>query len=47
MNKQKFENTLQKFSFFLSSRGKNPSTIKRYVYNIKDFGRWLQVSNRF
>ncbi|HDR8449207.1 tyrosine-type recombinase/integrase [Bacillus cereus] len=47
MNQQEFEDTLQQFAFFLSSRGRKPSTIKRYVYDIEDFGRWLQASNRF
>lgn len=47
MNKKEFEDTLQNFSFFLSSRGRKISTIKRYVYDIEDFGRWLQTSNRF
>ncbi|MFV1457096.1 tyrosine-type recombinase/integrase [Bacillus mycoides] len=47
MNKKEFEDTLQNFSFFLSSRGRKSSTIKRYVYDIEDFGRWLQASNRF
>lgn len=46
MNKKNFEDTLQHFSFFLSSRGRKPSTIKRYVYDIEDFRRWLQTSNR-
>ena len=47
MNRKEFEDTLQNFSFFLASRGRKASTIKRYVYDIKDFGRWLQTSNRF
>ncbi|OLR26959.1 tyrosine-type recombinase/integrase [Bacillus cereus] len=47
MNKKEFENTLQNFSLFLSSRGRKTSTIKRYIYDIEDFGRWLQASNRF
>ncbi len=47
MNRKEFEDTLQDFSFFLASRGRKASTIKRYVYDIEDFGRWLQTSNRF
>ncbi|EOO24079.1 hypothetical protein IIU_06866 [Bacillus cereus VD133] len=47
MNKKEFEDTVQNFSLFLSSRGRKLSTIKRYVYDIEDFGRWLQESNRF
>ncbi|MFZ7759945.1 site-specific integrase [Bacillus thuringiensis] len=47
MNRKEFEDTLQNFSFFLASRGRKASTIKRYVYDIEDFGRWLQTSNRF
>lgn len=47
MNREEFEDTLQNFSFFLASRGRKASTIKRYVYDIEDFGRWLQTSNRF
>jgi len=47
MNRKEFEDTLQNFSFFLASRGRKASTIKRYVYDIEDFGRWLQASNHF
>ncbi|MED3080097.1 phage integrase N-terminal SAM-like domain-containing protein, partial [Bacillus wiedmannii] len=47
MYKKEFEDTLQNFSLFLSSRGRKTSTIKRYVYDIEDFERWLQASNRF
>ena len=27
---------------FLLNKGRKPSTIKRYVYDIEDFGHWLE-----
>ncbi len=30
------------FSIFLLNKGRKPSTIKRYVYDIEDFGHWLE-----
>lgn len=45
--RNEFQDTLQKFSSFLMEKGRKPSTIQRYVYDIQDFGRWLQDNNRF
>ena len=27
---------------FLLNKGRKPSTIKRYVYDVEDFGHWLE-----
>lgn len=45
--KNEFQDTLQKFSSFLMEKRRKPSTIRRYVYDIQDFGRWLQDNNKF
>lgn len=37
-----FQDTVQYFYFFLLDKGRKPSTIKRYAYDIGDFGQWLQ-----
>lgn len=41
-----FTTTVQSFSSFLLNKGRKPSTIKRYVYDIEDFGKWLLKSNK-
>lgn len=41
-----FTTTVQSFSSFLLNKGRKPSTIKRYVYDIEDFGNWLLQSNK-
>ncbi|MBC6972691.1 tyrosine-type recombinase/integrase [Bacillus sp. Xin] len=41
-----FQDTVQHFASFLLNKGRKPSTIKRYVYDIEDFGRWLQKSKK-
>lgn len=41
-----FTTTVQSFSSFLLNKGRKPSTIKRYVYDIEDFGKWLLQSNK-
>ncbi|KEK22704.1 tyrosine-type recombinase/integrase [Bacillus gaemokensis] len=46
MTTKEFEDTIQGFSAFLLSKGRKPSTIKRYVYDIEDFGHWLQKSKK-
>lgn len=42
METTEFHDTIQAFSIFLLNKGRKPSTIKRYVYDIEDFGHWLE-----
>lgn len=42
METTELHDTVQAFSTFLLSKGRKPSTIKRYVYDIEDFGHWLK-----
>ncbi|MGR3778985.1 tyrosine-type recombinase/integrase [Bacillus paramycoides] len=44
MPTKEFQDTLQHFSFFLLDKGRKSSTIKRYAYDIENFGQWLQRS---
>ncbi len=46
MPTKEFQETVQHFSSFLLDKGRKPSTIKRYAYDIEDFGQWLQESKR-
>ncbi|MEK4915869.1 hypothetical protein ABVF88_13125 [Bacillus mycoides] len=46
MPTKEFQDTVQHFSFFLLDKGRKPSTIKRYAYDIEDFGQWLQKSKK-
>lgn len=46
MPTKEFKDTVQHFSLFLLDKGRKSSTIKRYVYDIEDFGQWLQESKR-
>ena len=46
MPTKEFQDTVQHFSSFLLNKGRKPSTIKRYVYDIEDFGHWLQKSKK-
>lgn len=39
--------TIQGFSSYLSNKGRKPSTIKRYIYDIESFIQWLHLSKRF
>ncbi|PES71953.1 integrase [Bacillus cereus] len=41
-----FKDTVQHFSSFLLDKGRKPSTIKRYTYDIEGFGQWLQKSKK-
>ncbi|MCI0768202.1 tyrosine-type recombinase/integrase [Bacillus sp. TL12] len=41
-----FQDTVQHFASFLLNKGRKPSTIKRYVYDIENFGHWLQKSKK-
>ncbi|PEI83400.1 tyrosine-type recombinase/integrase [Bacillus toyonensis] len=44
---QEIQNTIQKFSSYLLSKGRKPSTIKRYTYDVESFIQWLHLSKRF
>ncbi|WJE84534.1 tyrosine-type recombinase/integrase [Bacillus sp. DX3.1] len=46
MPTKEFQDTIQNFSSFLLNKGRKPSTIKRYVYDLEDFGHWLQKSKK-
>ncbi|HDR7415324.1 TPA: phage integrase N-terminal SAM-like domain-containing protein [Bacillus toyonensis] len=46
MPTKEFQDTVQHFLSFLLDKGRKPSTIKRYAYDIKDFGQWLQESKK-
>ncbi|EOO11945.1 tyrosine-type recombinase/integrase [Bacillus cereus] len=44
---QEIQDTIQGFSSYLLSKGRKPSTIKRYIYDVESFIRWLHLSKRF
>ncbi|GAB6558100.1 tyrosine-type recombinase/integrase [Bacillus cereus] len=46
MEQTEFENTVQTFANFLLNKGRKTSTVKRYIYDIEDFGQWLKKTNR-
>ncbi|MDM5155892.1 tyrosine-type recombinase/integrase [Bacillus sp. DX1.1] len=46
MKTTELHDTVQAFSAFLLNKGRKPSTIKRYVYDIEDFGHWLQKNKK-
>ncbi|MBJ8023301.1 tyrosine-type recombinase/integrase [Bacillus cereus] len=43
---KELQDTVQHFSSFLLDQGRKPSTIKRYAYDIENFGQWLQKSKK-
>ncbi|MEH7052407.1 integrase [Bacillus pseudomycoides] len=46
MPTKEFQDTVQHFASFLLDKGRKTSTIKRYIYDIEDFGQWLQNSTK-
>ncbi|GAB6458299.1 tyrosine-type recombinase/integrase [Bacillus luti] len=46
MEQTEFENTVQTFANFLLNKGRKTSTVKRYIYDIEDFGQWLKKTDR-
>lgn len=46
METTEFHDTIQAFSIFLLNKGRKTSTIKRYVYDIEDFGHWLEKNKK-
>ncbi|PFN19035.1 tyrosine-type recombinase/integrase [Bacillus cereus] len=43
---RELQNTIQGFSSYLLNKGRKPSTIKRYIYDVESFIRWLHQSKR-
>ncbi|NWK72584.1 phage integrase N-terminal SAM-like domain-containing protein [Bacillus paramycoides] len=41
------QDTIQNFSSYLAIKGRKPSTIKRYIYDLNSFIQWLHLSKRF
>ncbi|WP_141537073.1 tyrosine-type recombinase/integrase [Bacillus thuringiensis] len=44
---RKNQDTIQGFSSYLLNKGRKPSTIKRYIYDVESCMQWLQQSRRF
>ncbi|MGE1015736.1 tyrosine-type recombinase/integrase [Bacillus wiedmannii] len=44
---QEIQDTIQGFSSYLLSKGRKPSTIKRYIYDVENFIQWLHQLKRF
>ncbi|MUK97694.1 integrase, partial [Brucella abortus] len=44
---EKINKTIQGFSSYLLNKGRKPSTIKRYTYDVESCIQWLQQSGRF
>ncbi|MEC2531443.1 site-specific integrase, partial [Bacillus cereus] len=44
---RKNQDTIQGFSSYLLNKGRKPSTIKRYIYDVESCIQWLHQSGRF
>lgn len=44
---QRNQDIMQGFSSYLLSKGRKPSTIKRYIYDVESFIQWLHQSKKF
>ncbi|HFK1685133.1 TPA: tyrosine-type recombinase/integrase [Bacillus tropicus] len=44
---QRNQDIIQGFSSYLLSKGRKPSTIKRYIYDVESFIQWLHQSKKF
>lgn len=44
---QEIQDTIQGFSSYLLNKGRKPSTIKRYIYDVESCIQWMQQSGRF
>lgn len=44
---QRNQDIIQGFSSYLLSKGRKPSTIKRYIYDVESFIQWLHHSKKF
>ncbi|PEF45189.1 integrase [Bacillus cereus] len=47
MLKNKHQETLINFNTYLINKGRKPSTIKRYIYDVENFIQWLHLSKRY
>ncbi|HHK5548817.1 TPA: tyrosine-type recombinase/integrase [Bacillus thuringiensis] len=47
MNPKEIQHKIEGFSSYLSNKGRKPSTIKRYIYDVESFIQWLHQSKRF
>ncbi|WP_434182334.1 tyrosine-type recombinase/integrase [Bacillus thuringiensis] len=47
MTSKEIQHTIEGFSSYLSNKGRKPSTIKRYIYDVESFIQWLHQSKRF
>ncbi|MCD4643701.1 integrase [Bacillus mycoides] len=47
MTTKETQHTIEDFSSYLSNKGRKPSTIKRYIYDVESFIQWLHQSKRF
>ncbi|KIQ76998.1 integrase [Bacillus sp. L_1B0_8] len=47
MTSKELQHTIEGFSSYLSNKGRKPSTIKRYIYDVESFIQWLHQSKRF
>ncbi|MGU3373088.1 tyrosine-type recombinase/integrase [Bacillus mycoides] len=47
MTSKETQHTIEGFSSYLSNKGRKPSTIKRYIYDVESFIQWLHQSKRF
>ncbi|TLS37622.1 tyrosine-type recombinase/integrase [Pseudalkalibacillus caeni] len=45
MMEQKLPDCFESYLSFLETRGRQPSTIKRYRYDLEDFHRWLKLAS--
>ncbi|TKI79832.1 tyrosine-type recombinase/integrase [Bacillus mycoides] len=43
---QEIQDTIQGFSTYLLNKGRKPSTIKRYIYDVESFIQWLHQSKK-
>ncbi|MGN4932160.1 tyrosine-type recombinase/integrase [Bacillus cereus group sp. MYBK14-1] len=46
MTTKETRTTIEGFSSYLSNKGRKPSTIKRYIYDVESFIQWLHLSKR-
>ncbi|MEH7754994.1 phage integrase N-terminal SAM-like domain-containing protein [Bacillus toyonensis] len=47
MTTKETQNTIEGFSSYLSNKGRKPSTIKRYIYDVENFIQWMHQTNKF
>ncbi|PNK24715.1 integrase [Bacillus thuringiensis] len=47
MTTKETKNTIEDFSSYLLNKGRKPSTIKRYIYDVESFIQWMHQSKGF